>query len=365
MSQNPTRVLQICDSPSRGSGVLNVILNWHRNLDRTKVQLDYLCFLSSINSAQEEIKKMGGQCYLLPNPNHHPVKFLRESYRFFKTHRYHTVHSHITHLNFFFYPLAKWFGTKNIIQHAHLTAWGNKKISAIRNYVMLHAVWPLITHKMACSQAAGEAYYGTTFTLINNGIDIDKFTYNPSIRAQKRKELGLEKNFVIGNIGRFVLQKNHTFLLDVFKEIVSRKPSARLVLVGAGSLEKSIKQKAISLNLQDKVLFLGSRKDVSDLYQALDVLCMPSLHEGLPVVGVEAQVAGLLCVFADTITPEVLLLPSSYMLSLKDAPTVWAEKILSLKDQPRTSGADLVRAKGFDIRQTAQQIQNFYLELEK
>ena len=365
MINKPIRILQIVSSISTTSGVLAVVLNWHRHIDRTQVQFDYLYYITTPVTKQQEIEQLGGHCYCVPNPKHQPLKFLRGTYHFLKTHRYDTVHSHITHLNFFFYPLAKWFGTKNIIQHAHGTKWSDKKLNGIRNYVMLHAVWPLITHKLACSEAAGKAYFGKNFTVINNGVDVEKFAYNPAVRAQKRKELGLENNFVVAHVGRFSAEKNHTFLIDIFREVVALDPSARLVLVGGGPLANSIKKKVLSLNLQDKVLFLGVRKDVPNLLQAFDVFVLPSFHEGMPVVGVEAQATGEPCVFTDTITPEVLLLPSSSMLSLEDSPTKWAQRILALKNQKRTSGTDFVKTKGFDIQQTAQQMQDFYMRLEK
>ncbi len=361
----PNRILQIVTNLSAGSGVLAVVLNWHKHIDTTRVQFDYLYMLQVSTNRQQEIEQLGGYCYQMPDPRRHPLRFLRESYRFFKMHRYQTVHSHITHLNFFFYPIAKLFGTKNRIQHAHLTTWSDKKLSGLRNYLMLHSVWPLITHKMACSQAAGTAYYGKNFTVVNNGIDVGKFDYNPAVRNAKRKELGLENNFVIGHVGRFVRQKNHTFLIDIFEQIIKQEPAAKLVLVGNGSLETHIQKIVAEKHLQNSVLFLGSRKDVAELYQVFDVFCMPSLQEGLPVVGVEAQASGLPCLFADTITPEVLLLPNSSMLSLEDSPVKWAQQILTLKGQPRTSGKEALRAKGFDIRQTAKQIQGFYEELAK
>ena len=135
--------------------------------------------------------------------------------------------------------------------------------------------------------------------------------------------------------------------------------------MGTGSLKEQIQARVCAKNLQQSVLFLGARSDMAELYQAFDVLALPSFQEGMPVVGVEAQATGLPGVFADTITPEVLLLPTSKMLSLKDSPAKWAQEILALKNTPRTSGAEALRAKGFDIRQTARQIQDFYLELEK
>lgn len=364
MKEQPIRILQIMYQLHSRDGISAVVNSWYRSIDTQKVQFDFLLWCHRPDdSLEKEYMERGARISILPDPYKHPLKFLKESYRFFKTHRYHTIHSHVTHLNLFFYPLAKFFGTKNIIQHAHLTKWSDKKLSGLRNYLMLHTVWPLITHKMACSQAAGKAYYGKNFTVVNNGIDVEKFTFNPSVRTRKRQELGLENNFVIGHIGRFALQKNHSFLVDIFAEVVKKDSLARLVLVGKGPLENDIKRKISQKGLQEKVLFLGSRTDVADLYQAFDAFCMPSFSEGLPVVGVEAQATGLSCVFADTITKEVLLLPTSSMLSLRDSAPKWAEQILKLKGIDRRSGCEVLRAKGFDICQTAKQIQDFYLGL--
>ncbi len=360
---NPVRVLQIVSSMNQGSGVLAIVKNWHHHIDTSKIQFDYLYFIQTPVTAQKEIEALGGRTYQLPNPAQAPVRFLRESYRFFKTHRYHTVHSHFTSLNFFFYPLAKLFGTKNIIQHAHGTQWSDKKLNGWRNYLMLHSVWPLITHKLACSQAAGKFWYGKNFTVINNAIDIEKFDYNPAVRAQKRKELGLENNFVISHIGRFSPEKNHTFLIDIFAEVAKQEPSARLVLVGNGPLEENIKHLVTQKELQNKVMFLGVRKDVPALLQVADVFVLPSFHEGMPVTGVEAQATGLPCVFADTITPEVVLLPGSCRLSLQDNAKTWADKILSLKHIKRISGKHILMQKKFDIHQTARQVEQLYREL--
>lgn len=364
MSVEPIRILQIVSSMNQNSGVLSVVLNWHRHLDTSRIQFDYLYYNPTPVTRQQEIESLGGHIYQLPNPAKHPFKFLCESYRFFKTHQYITIHSHVTNLNFFFYPLAKWFGTKNIIQHAHASKWGFSRVSNIRNYIMLHMVWPFITHKMACSQTVGHIYYGKEFTVVNNGIDTEKFAYNSTVRAAKRKELGIENNFVIGHVGRFSVEKNHIFLIDILEQLVKQEPAAKLVLVGGGKLEEQIKATVAAKNLQDKVLFLGARKDVAALYQAFDVFVLPSLHEGFPVVGAEAQCAGLPVVFSDTITSEVLLLPDSRMLSLKTNPAQWAAQILLLKGKPRKEGHESLLSKGLDIRQTAKQIQDFYQSVE-
>ncbi len=354
------RILQIVSSLNVGSGVLAVVLNWHRNIDKSKIQFDYLYVLDSPAENREEIEKLGGQYYKLPNPCKTPFKFLIESYRFFKKHHYHTIHSHITHLNFFFYPLAKMFGTKNIIQHAHGTKWSDKKLNGWRNYLMLHTVWPLITHKLACSEFAGKFWYGKNYTVINNGIDLEKFKYNPNVRTLKRKELGLEDNFVIGHVGRFSSEKNHRFLIEIFEQVYKKDNAARLILVGSGPLEQEIKNLVNTKNLQEKVLFLGVRKDVAALYQVFDIFCLPSLHEGMPVVAIEAQASDLPCVFADTITKEVLILPDSKMFSLKDLPEVWTEEILKFKGYKRHCDVYYSKIKGFDIKDIAKQMEKFY-----
>ncbi len=360
------RILQISGDIRHDSGIMNVILNWHRYIDTTKIQFDYLTFFPSNKSDYEqEILKLGGRVYQLPHPYKHPLNFLKESYEFFKTHHYRTIHSHITHLNLFFYPLAKLFDTKNIIQHAHGTKWSDKKLNAWRNYLMLHAVWPLITCKLACSQAAGNFWYKKGFTVINNGVNVEKFSYSPKVRSEKRRELGLEDNFVIGHVGRFSPEKNHTFLIDMFEQLIKKDPSAKLVLVGGGPLENKIRSLVVSKQLQCNVLFLGTRKDVPELLQAFDVFVLPSFHEGMPVVAIEAQAAGLPCVFAGNITPEVCLLSTSCILSLQDCIEKWAEKILSLKNISRMNGVTVMKEMGFDSSQTAKQIQGFYLKLKQ
>lgn len=358
------RVLQIISCLEKGSGVAQVVLNWHRNIDTNKIQFDYLCFKNGDADLQQEIEKNGSKIYCVPYRGiFHPFSFIKEVMSFFRKHKYNTIHSHITHLNLFYYPLAKLNGVKNIIQHAHGTKWSDKTLNGIRNYLMLHTVWPLITHKIGCSQAAGDVYFGKNYIVANNGIDTEKFAYNPAIRDAKRKKLGVENNFAVANVGRFNLQKNHRFLVEIFAEIVKKDETAKLLLVGKGPLEEDIKTLVADKKLQDKVFFLGVRKDVPQLLQAFDVLCMPSFYEGLPVVGVEAQGTGLPGVFADTITKEVLLLPDCKMLSLNDSAEKWADVILSLKNAKRYNGKEFLKEKGFDIKDIAKKMQDFYISL--
>ncbi len=182
----------------------------------------------------------------------------------------------------------------------------------------------------ACSTEAGIYLFGKKrkFEFIPNAIDLEKFEYNEQTRKEIRKELDLEGKLVIGNVGRFNLQKNHSFLLDIFNEIVKKNKDSILLLIGTGELEENIKQKIKELKLEKRVKLLGVRKDVNKLYQAMDIFLMPSLFEGLPLTGVEAQASKLKCYFADTITKEVIISNNVKFLSLKLTPEQWADKIV-------------------------------------
>ncbi|MBP5403850.1 MAG: glycosyltransferase [Elusimicrobiaceae bacterium] len=363
--KKPIRILQItCQLHSR-DGVAVVLKNWHNNIDTSQIQFDYLIWWRRADNDHmiEELSQKGANIFILPDPQQYFFQFLKESYCFFKTHHYCTIHSHITHLNFFFYPLAKWFGTKNIIQHAHSARWSEKKLSRFRNYLMLHAVWPLITHKMACSHAAGKAYYGKDFMVVNNGINIEKFTYNPVIRKSKRRELGLENDFIIGHVGRFSAPKNHPFLLNVFEQVLQMKPNAKLLLVGSGPLRQQTEELVRAKNLQKHVVFLGGRTDVEQLYQAFDCFVFPSLHEGLGIVAIEAQAAGLPCILADTLPQEAFI--CNYKKMALGYAKEWAQAIVTCtEDFKRTDTSAQIKAAGFSAQAIAKQMQDFYLELK-
>ena len=363
MSAKPIRILQIVSSPNPSSGVRTVVTNWHNHIDTSKVQFDYL-YVGDKIANQDDITCLGAKFYVLPSPTKHPIQFLQKSYQFFKTHRYKTIHSHFTNLNLFFFPLAKIFDTKNIILHAHTSKWGETRLSTLRNYLMLHAVWPLITHKIACSQAAGISYFGHNFNILKNGIDIAVFSYKPDVRAVKRQELGIENNFVIGHVGRFAFPKNHQFLLDVFSEIVRQNSCAKLILVGGGPLQAQIKRSIKEKHLSNQVLLLGPRTDVPELYQAFDCFVFPSLHEGLGIVAVEAQAAGLPCLLADAVPSEAFIC-NCKKLPLGSAKQ-WADEILTFAQNfKREDTSALIKAAGFSAPEIAKKMQDFYLELEK
>jgi len=273
------------------------------------------------------------------------------------------------------FPLygAKKSGVGVRIAHSHSTT--NKK--EWKKNLMKNALKPFskiyATDYFACSRLAGrwlfgnKAYNRGEVHLLNNAIEVDNFLYNEKVRLKKRKELSIKKNtLVIGHIGRFVKQKNHEFLLDIFKEIHEKEPNSILLLAGTGPLLEDIKKKVEELDLTDNVKFLGQRNDANELYQAMDIFLLPSLYEGLPVVGVEAQAAGLLCILSTSMTEETKILSTTKFVSLDQSSKDWAEIILKeYSNFTRTNTLKEIQKNGFDIKTEAKKLEKKYRELNK
>lgn len=257
--------------------------------------------------------------------------------------------------------LAKLCGVSKVIVHSHSTKTDHPMVNAILKYPMMVFSDKLV----ACSKASGKwLYRNRKFTVLNNAIDLNRFSFDPVVREACRKELGLEKEFLVGHIGHFSEPKNHPYLVDVFGELHKRNPEARLLLVGGGPDFDSVVKKVNHLQLQDAVIFTGRRSDVERLYQAMDVFLMPSRWEGLPLVLLEAQTSGLPVIASDRITKDVKCTENFWYLNIEDAPAVWAEKLLQLSETPVERTADngkLLREHGFDICQEAEKLRQIYL----
>ena len=315
-----------------GGGVESVIMNYYRHLDHSKVQFDFICDEDSTRIPYDEIKKLGGRVFLVPKYQNLP-KYLKALEKLFKENQYRIVHSNINTLSVFPLYAAKKAGVPIRISHSHSTSnpkeWKRNLIKNIlRPFSKRYA-----TDYFACSELAGRYLFGNKsfdqgkVKIIHNAIDIDKFKFDEVARKKLRKEFGIkDSTIVVGHVGRFVQQKNHTFLVDVFKGYHKKNPDSKLLLVGSGPLEDEIKKKVERLDLKDSVLFRGQRDDINKLYSVMDVFCLPSLYEGLPVVGVEAQAAGLPTIFSNRISKEVIVSSYAKIVSIQDT-GLYIEKI--------------------------------------
>lgn len=370
--QKELRVLQIFGEPFSNGGQESFIMNMYRHIDRTRVQFDFFSPFQLINeSMRDEIISLGGKISYAgfpfgPDNNNN---FKNAVSAFFEEHKgeYNIVHIHSgsTYALMIGSKIARQSGVKHVIVHSHCGGFVNLKYRVIK-FLSRHDLLTYPTDYFACSHLAARWKFPTPvikkrkYTLIKNAVDVSRFRFDPEIREKYRREFGLEDNLVIGHTGRFAVQKNHSFLIDIFAALIRREPSARLVLVGTGELQDEIKEKVNTLGLTDKVQFLNIRRDVPEIMNMFDVFLLPSFFEGLPVVGVEAQATGLPVVTSTGVTPELPIEDLSTYIPLDDSPERWAEEIIRVSKLPRRNTTDEITACGYEINTSAGILQKLY-----
>ena len=359
------RVLQSVNNMHR-AGLETMLMNYYRHMDREKIQFDFLTHRPFRSEYDEEIENLGGKVYYAPRlyPQNYPTyfRFMKE---FYAEHpEYKIIHSHIDSMSYLPLLAAKKAGVPVRIAHSHNTSLDKDLKYPMKEYFR-HRLPSVATDLLACGNAAGKFMFGDRpFQVIPNAIDPAPFQFDAEIRKQVRESLGITDQFVIGAVGRLTRQKNIEFLIRTFEEICKRDSNSILLIIGEGEEEKTLKELSHSLGLDEKVRFLGVRSDVNKLYQAMDILIMPSLYEGLPVVGVEAQFSDLHCVFSSKITREIGLSEKAHFISTKRSHADWAEYILRLR------GASAVRSSAFhndryDIKKAVSILEQYYLEKSK
>ncbi|WP_281522036.1 glycosyltransferase family 1 protein [Dubosiella newyorkensis] len=362
MTNEPIRIAQMMTDMNFG-GVEMVVMNYYRNIDRTKVQFDFIVLEGSTIPQREEIEALGGRIYIVPRYTH-LIQYEKAIQKIFKENDYKIVHSHMNTLGIFSLYGAKKAGVPVRILHNHSTAGKGETKKNIIKYILRPFAKIYPTHLCACSKYAGEWVYGknTEFKVFNNAIDLDKFKYNEVVRNELRKELDIEKKFVIGHIGRFCYQKNHKFLVNIFNEVTKINENAVLILIGEGELEEEVKEQVKQLNLQRKVLFLGKKADAYRYYQAMDLLLLPSRYEGLPVVGIEAQAASLPIICSTEVTKETKITNLVEFLDLKAPINEWAEKVKSIS---RKDVSEEIKKASYDIKTEGEKLLHYYEGLLK
>lgn len=344
------RIVHIVGSMAPG-GIENFIMNIYRNVDREKLQFDFIINVKKEVSYDEEIESMGGKVHYVTRKSKNPIKNFFEVKKIIKEQKYDTVCRHSDNA-FTVVDLlaAKLAGAKRIIMHSHST---QTKNTGLHKFFRLW--FPFVTtHRFACSKTAGKWMYGKQdFQVVYNAIDTDKFAYSAEIRNKMRKEWNVEDAHVYGHVGSFVYAKNHPFLLDVFYEISKQDEKAVLFLIGDGDLRKAAEEKVKEYSLEQKVIFTGRKMNVPDFLQMFDVLLFPSVYEGLPVSLVEAQTSGLQCLISDRITDEVILTDCARNYSIDLGVESWAKKAMEImklaKSTPRASRQEKIKEVGYDI----------------
>ncbi len=339
------------------------IMNVYRNIDRTKIQFDFLA--SFPGSYDDEIRQLGGRIYYIPFITQKgPIAYQKNLNKFFKEHKEYTiVHSHMDKISGSIMVAANKANIPTRIAHSHNIAnEGGILYHIVKDFYGLF-VEPNCNFRFACSPEAAQWMFKdkrSACTVVYNGIDIKKYFPDTDVRNNIRKELGVQNNFVVGHVGRFSQQKNHDFLIDIFREIKNLRSDAKLLLVGTGDLEYTIKEKVANLGLTDDVIFYGTTNKVYEVMQAIDSFVLPSLFEGLGIVLIEAQSAGLYCTASSEVPQLAKITDNMQFLPLSESAQSWAKAILD-KQRTETDKNQLLESD-FNIEKTAQFLQNFYIE---
>ena len=371
------KILEVNVDDNGYGGVYAFVLNVLENIGG-EYRID-ICSFEQFSKKEnvQYIEHFGGKvqfCTHCGNPLKKQLGNFSDLFHLMKKEHYDAIHIHsdVSYKLFLYGIAAKMAGMPCILIHSHSTS-VDGKYRWIKNF--LHYFFrlglPFVADKyLACSKKAGEWMYLTlirkkrSYTVMNNGINVKKFHYNSKCRQQIRKELSLGDSFVIGHIGRFSYQKNHSLLIDIFHEIVKSEPDAKLLLIGSyvgdSKYLDETKMKVNKLSLENNVLFLGIRNDVSFLMQAMDCFVLPSRFEGLPIVGIEAQAAGLPCFFSTAITRELKITDLAHFISLDKTAEEWAEEILRMRNTSSRCNYNKIVGVEYDIRNEIGKLRKLY-----
>jgi glycosyltransferase involved in cell wall biosynthesis len=355
-------------------GTEAVILNYFDHIDKNRFHIDFLVHGNRAENRDNETHKYLESCgsrlfYVTPRGESYFAN-TKEIKKILTENRFDIVHSHMDAAGAFFLKQAKKAGVSVRVAHSHNTAHQIHKGGALKDaayrFILDRAVKGVRKYanlNIACSKEAGDWLFGDKgYVVLNNAIDADKYLYNDAVRAGQRRQYGLEGKTVIGHVGRFSEQKNHRFLVEIFDAVCRQNDDAMLMLVGSGRLETEIKAKISEYGLNGRTLFMGDRSDVYALMQAMDVFVLPSLFEGLPVVGIEAQAAGLPCVISDTVSKDVKITQNVAFMRLDNTPEAWAGRIINMSAALRVNTKDDIIASGYDIRNVVERLENMYRE---
>lgn len=351
----------------RMGGVETFIYNTTRFSNKKKYEYDFLVHGTDHTVFQNEINDFYGgknHFYFIPSFKKKPLSAIKALFSFYRNNgnKYDFIHleTGATSEVVYAFPFCLVKHLK-LISHSH----NGGGYSPIVNYLFRPIINIVSSQKIACSQAAARWLFGKSnhIKIINNGIDTNRFSFDNNKRSVIRKKYKIDDNtLLIGHIGRFSEQKNHKFIIKIFKKVKEYNPNSKLMLLGVGELQNSIKKQVESFKLENDVIFCDLKSNTPDYYSAFDAFLMPSFYEGLPVVGIEAQSEGLPCFFSSNISKLIKITDNAHIISLNEDEEVWAQKILStdLNSKDRSQYAKKVSEKGFSIESTVKELEKIY-----
>lgn len=356
-----TKVLIISTVGLIYDGITSVITSYLQAMDLSDLDVYVISTIKEEKGIVKKIEKLGCNIVKLPSRKTQTVSYFINLITFIKKNKIDIVHAHGNSGTLSIEMLAAWIGgCKKRIAHSH-----NTKCNQVMADKILRPIFNILyTDAIACGDDAGRwLFRNNPFSVLSNGRDIELFSFDENIRQEKRTELNLKNEIAIGHVGGFFEQKNHRFLLEIFREILKEEPTAHFFLIGYGPLRAEIESSAE--DLKDNLIFVGTTSNISDYLQAMDGMLLPSLYEGLPLVAIEWQINGLPCVLSDKVTKECAFMDNCVFMSLAESAEVWAKEIIALiksNDRIQNSKRAVSESKirGFDIQDGALKLKNIY-----
>lgn len=345
-------------------GITSVIVSYLEAMNCSDVKIYVVDTIRSENEIINKIERLGCEVVHLPSRRDRTAEYFFSLISFIRKNRIDVMHVHGNSSILSIELLASFIGgCKKRIAHSHNTKCDHTKA----NRLLKPLFNALYTDGLACGEEAGKWLFGNReFTVLKNGRNIKKYQFDKSVRELMRDKLSVGNALVIGHVGGFFEQKNHVFLMQIFREIYQIYPDSKFVLIGDGPLRE--KMETCVSDLKDAVKFIGTVDDVENYLQAMDAMILPSLFEGLPLAAIEWQINGLPSLLSDTITKECAITNTVEFESLESSPAVWARKILKMVEQndreySSNEAVVLMKSAGFDINDNAQVLKSIYLDL--
>lgn len=358
------KVLIISTVGLKYEGITSVILSNLKAMDLLGLEIYVAGTIEVNDNIKKDIEKLGCKVIDFPNRKLHTFSYFISLLKFIFTKKIDVIHAHGNSGTLAIELVAAFMGgCRHRIVHSHNTRCEQVKVDKVLRplFNMLY------TDALACGKEAGNWLFGKRkFTIMNNGRDIDTFVFDEKVRAKVRAEYELTDEVVVGHVGGFIPQKNHEYLVEIYRAIHKIEPNTVFFMIGDGELRQHIEKKIKNYGLEANIFFTGITDQVPQLLQAMDAMILPSYYEGLPLVAIEWQIASLPCVVSDVISSECVITELIEFCSLSDNPQVWAEKILSqIKKTNRIERAQEVRLEvekaGFDIKENAQTLRELYM----
>lgn len=363
MTENMIRILCVFSKLDYG-GAETMCMNLYRNLDREKIQFDFVKHTHDICAYEEEISLLGGKIYEAPvyRIYNHSIycEWWKNHLRKHTEHR--VIHGHYSTVSSVYFRLAKRMG-RITVGHSHSANPQRVGLTGVLKEKYSEKTEKYSDYALACGEKAGKWLFPhKKFYILNNAIETEKFLFDKVLRADVRRELGYRDEIVVGTVGRLNYAKNPFGILEIIENAYNQNSKVRFLWIGEGELKSAIHDQMEQKGLSKCICMVGNRQDVNRMMQAMDIFILPSIFEGLPTSVIEAQAAGLPCLISDTVSKEADITGLCKFLPIENY-HVWANEIQKMDIEIRQNMKEKIVDAGYDIKTTARWIQDFYMNI--